>query len=240
MLQSQSKLARMTLPVWMEPRHDAPSGALWLSACLLGLTLGGTASGLLALAGQDAPQVSPRWDAPAASATAAQGSRSRASELVATDIGRDLVSQAPRQTAAAGVVMGPSVEEIQQRATEVARKLAFNRNSSDLDGASIDALTDFAGWLRTAAIALTVSGHTDSRGSPDLNAALSSDRAQAVRHALLKAGLEGSRVIAVGKGSDLPIATNETSEGRAKNRRIEILVSRTPTDLTSRFQESSR
>jgi len=72
---------------------------------------------------------------------------------------------------------------------------------------------------------ITVEGHTDSWGGDEANQRLSTKRAEAVREYLLAtAGLDTSRVIAVGYGETKPVATNETKEGRRKNRRIDIVI----------------
>jgi OOP family OmpA-OmpF porin len=72
---------------------------------------------------------------------------------------------------------------------------------------------------------ITIEGHTDSHGSDQMNQQLSTDRAAAVKQYLLASiGIEPYRVEAVGYGEDRPIANNETSEGRAKNRRIDIVI----------------
>lgn len=72
---------------------------------------------------------------------------------------------------------------------------------------------------------LVIEGHTDARGSASANQQLSQARAQAVRGFLVAAGIPGDRVEAVGLGSSRPVATNDTTEGRANNRRVEIVVS---------------
>lgn len=72
---------------------------------------------------------------------------------------------------------------------------------------------------------VTIEGHTDSHGSDQLNQQLSTDRAAAVKQYLLASmGIEPYRLQAVGYGEDRPIANNETAEGRAKNRRIDIVI----------------
>ncbi len=63
-------------------------------------------------------------------------------------------------------------------------------------------------------------GHTDSRGSAQINETLSFKRAQVVKNYLIKHGVPAEKIVAVGRGSRMPIATNETEEGRAKNRRV--------------------
>ena len=69
-----------------------------------------------------------------------------------------------------------------------------------------------------------VLGHTDSQGEADANRALSQRRADAVKAALADAGFSRSRITAQGQGEDAPVADNMTAAGRAKNRRVEILV----------------
>lgn len=72
---------------------------------------------------------------------------------------------------------------------------------------------------------VTVEGHTDSRGNDEFNRALSQRRAIAVREYLLaNMPISAERISAVGYGEDRPIATNDTEEGRTKNRRIEVIL----------------
>jgi len=67
-------------------------------------------------------------------------------------------------------------------------------------------------------------GHTDSIGSEAYNNRLSVARAEAVKAFLVSKGVERNRVYTEGKGEGSPVATNQTSEGRAQNRRVEIEV----------------
>ena len=72
---------------------------------------------------------------------------------------------------------------------------------------------------------ITIAGHTDSYGSDAANLNLSRDRAEAVRNYLLKTmTIDPGKIEAIGYGESKPIATNETEEGRAKNRRIEVVI----------------
>jgi outer membrane protein OmpA-like peptidoglycan-associated protein len=73
---------------------------------------------------------------------------------------------------------------------------------------------------------LSVEGHTDSRGGEGLNQQLSEGRAEAVRSALLAFGIRPARVTSTGFGPTRPIAGNHTAEGRAQNRRVEIVLIR--------------
>jgi len=72
---------------------------------------------------------------------------------------------------------------------------------------------------------VTITGHTDSRGDEDYNQELSQRRAEAVRDYLLaNMSLSAALVTAKGYGESQPIASNDTDEGRAKNRRIDVRV----------------
>ncbi len=69
---------------------------------------------------------------------------------------------------------------------------------------------------------VVISGHTDNSGTDKINEKLSKDRADAVASYLIKKGLDASLVTTAGFGDTQPIADNETTEGRAQNRRVEI------------------
>ncbi len=75
---------------------------------------------------------------------------------------------------------------------------------------------------------IVVEGHTDSQGKADFNQELSLKRAQSVRDYLVSRGIAADRISAQGMGSTRPIATNANPEGRANNRRVEIVVQPAP------------
>ena len=72
---------------------------------------------------------------------------------------------------------------------------------------------------------LTIDGYTDNTGSSQYNHELSYKRANAAKARLVVDGINGNRITTHGYGEERPIATNNTAEGRAQNRRIEFLVS---------------
>jgi OmpA-OmpF porin, OOP family len=97
------------------------------------------------------------------------------------------------------------------------------RTTIDPDSVGLlDRLIEIA--LRCPTANIEIAGHTDSDGEDGFNQALSEKRAQAVIDYLVKAGLPASRFTATGYGSTQPIATNDTDEGKAQNRRIEFMV----------------
>lgn len=71
---------------------------------------------------------------------------------------------------------------------------------------------------------IVIEGHTDSRGSAAANQKLSLQRAESVKAHLVTQGMDASKIEARGLGPDRPVATNDTAEGRAMNRRVELIV----------------
>lgn len=101
----------------------------------------------------------------------------------------------------------------------------FEFNSASLDPASDKTIASLASVLsRHPAWQVTIEGHTDSIGSAKSNQILSERRAQAVRESLVtRHSIVAARVRAAGYGATKPRETNTTIEGRARNRRVEIL-----------------
>ena len=86
-------------------------------------------------------------------------------------------------------------------------------------------LDDLVGKVKDINLEVIIAvGHTDSVGSDAYNQKLSVKRAEAVKAYLVTKGIEKNRVYTEGKGEKQPVADNKTSEGRAKNRRVEIEV----------------
>jgi outer membrane protein OmpA-like peptidoglycan-associated protein len=75
---------------------------------------------------------------------------------------------------------------------------------------------------------IVIEGHTDSRGAADMNQKLSERRAESVKEYLVSQGVPADRIRTLGKGETSPIADNDTPEGRAINRRVEIVMERSP------------
>lgn len=103
--------------------------------------------------------------------------------------------------------------------------ITFQTGSPDLTPESATTIAEIARILTENPTArIEVGGHTDSDGEPEANMLLSQTRADAVVAALVGAGIEADRLVGVGYGPDIPIASNETGEGKARNRRIEFLL----------------
>lgn len=105
------------------------------------------------------------------------------------------------------------------------RNIFFETASFELLPASTVELDKLVKLMATnSTMRIEVGGHTDNVGNDATNQKLSEQRANAVRDYLIAHGIEASRVLAKGYGETRPVATNDTDEGRARNRRTEVTV----------------
>ncbi len=132
-------------------------------------------------------------------------------------------------------VVSAQLEESTQLAQQVAHQIkslnlesiTFLSDSDEITEESLVVLNDVVNVLEQhQEFNAVVEGHTDNVGDEDLNLNLSQRRAESVKNYLSNQGIEAERLTAIGYGSTRPIATNETVDGRALNRRIEFAVSR--------------
>jgi outer membrane protein OmpA-like peptidoglycan-associated protein len=113
------------------------------------------------------------------------------------------------------------VEKIQN----IAASINFETGSAELTNESKATLDDLADFLNEKPTAfLNIAAHTDDVGNDDDNLQLSRERALAVKTYLLEKGIESDRMKAKGFGETMPVASNETEEGKAQNRRVELTV----------------
>ncbi len=114
----------------------------------------------------------------------------------------------------------------------IVRAVDFEFNSSQLTVPAQQTLDDVAGALSAQPeLNVEIQGHTDSVGSPAYNLNLSQRRADAVKAYLISKGASASSLTAKGYGKAKPIASNETAEGRAQNRRVAFDVTNAPAHL---------
>lgn len=124
------------------------------------------------------------------------------------------------------LVIGPTEEEIEELQVDLdalieGKVVEFETKSFDLTPKGVALLDEILVAIRKAPeVRLKIAGHTDSRGSGEENQQLSEDRAEAVLFYLVTAGELTERFDVIGYGEDDPADTNETKEGRARNRRI--------------------
>ncbi|MBA3900858.1 MAG: OmpA family protein [Bacteroidetes bacterium] len=103
-----------------------------------------------------------------------------------------------------------------------AKMLHFNLGSASIRPESVYILDGVADILKLTNAKFNIEGYTDITGSQELNMNLSKERAENVRAYLISKGIDASRLTANGFGQKSPIDSNETEEGRAKNRRVTI------------------
>jgi len=101
----------------------------------------------------------------------------------------------------------------------------FDTNKADIKADSAQAIAEIAKLLQAdPGLKVHVVGHTDSTGLLDANLRLSQERAEAVLQALIRThGIVAARLHAFGAGPFAPVASNDTEDGRAKNRRVELV-----------------
>ena len=112
---------------------------------------------------------------------------------------------------------------------DIPSDISFALGRSDIQGNFAPVLDRFAEGLRNNPNTdVRIIGHTDNTGSDAVNNPLSLDRAASTRNYLTGRGIDGRRISIEGMGERQPIATNETADGRSRNRRVEIYVGERP------------
>ena len=107
----------------------------------------------------------------------------------------------------------------------ILRGVNFELNSAKLTMNAETILNDVATTLTSSpGFNVELQGHTDSTGSDSYNMNLSQNRAKSVKNYLVGNGVDSGRLTATGYGEEQPVASNDTSEGRAENRRVELKV----------------
>lgn len=123
----------------------------------------------------------------------------------------------------------PTPEECEEEIGEIitSNKIEFEPSSATIDASALGTMDDVAEILKhCGGIRLEIQGHTDSQGREEMNQELSQARAQSVLDELRARRVLTSAFIAKGYGETLPIADNDTQEGRETNRRIEFKLIR--------------
>jgi outer membrane protein OmpA-like peptidoglycan-associated protein len=126
---------------------------------------------------------------------------------------------APPQVAQVPAPVRPAKKKI------VLRSVHFDFDKSTIRPDAVPVLNEAAETLKAeGGIAVIVEGHTDSVGTDAYNQKLSHRRADAVRQYLVKHGIPANRITTEGFGKSRPVASNDTADGRAQNRRVELRV----------------
>jgi OOP family OmpA-OmpF porin len=117
----------------------------------------------------------------------------------------------------------PTGAKVNEAGCWVLKGIQFDTNQSIIKPAMYSILDEVVGVLeKNPDLKVEIQGHTDNIGSADYNMKLSEMRASAVMDYIVKKGIEADRLSAKGYGLTVPIASNETPEGRAMNRRVQL------------------
>ena len=167
-----------------------------------------------------------RWTAIAASAAAAP----IGSAAAVLAFGLSLMAlPAPAQAQTAEQLEQQYGREAMAQALDVKRRfdlygIHFETGKAAIQQQSQALLDDIAAVMKQFPTwRLDIVGHTDAAGEPAQNEALSRDRADAVKAALVQRGIEAGRLVPQGMGEAQPVASNDTPDGRALNRRVELV-----------------
>ena len=118
----------------------------------------------------------------------------------------------------------PLYDRLASEGKIVTYAITFEVGKADLKPESMVEINRIAKLMQeNPGLEFEVQGHCDASGSDRVNDPLSQKRAEAIVAALVEQGIASARLTAVGKGSHVPIASNSTDEGRAKNRRVEFV-----------------
>ncbi|MBN2723931.1 MAG: OmpA family protein [Deltaproteobacteria bacterium] len=108
---------------------------------------------------------------------------------------------------------------------ELKQKIFFDYNKAKIKSKSFALLNEIVKVMKSRkTMTVRIEGHTDNRGGRRYNLKLSRRRARSVRQYLIKKGIDPSRMVSQGYGLSKPIASNDNSKGRDKNRRVEFVI----------------
>ena len=128
-------------------------------------------------------------------------------------------------TSPAGVSSADLALQLRLATIVAVNPISFEQRSVEITAASQGTLDQVITILNeNPGLRLEVRGHTDSSGDPAENEVLAQERADSVMASLIAAGIDDSRLVAMGYGASQPVASNELPAGRAQNRRIEFLI----------------
>ena len=138
----------------------------------------------------------------------------------------------PAPIAVAPIAAAPAVVPVRARTQSITlgADASFDTGKADLKPEGQGKLGELAAKLRDVSFdAIAVTGHTDNVGTDVANQRLSLRRANAVKQYLATHGIAGERIKTTGRGKTSPVADNKTTQGRARNRRVEVEIRGTRT-----------
>jgi outer membrane protein OmpA-like peptidoglycan-associated protein len=213
-------------PVYHEPERRGGTPWLWPALALGGLAL----LGALFMIPRRAPDVAVRPPAPPPVQAPAPA---QPPPVAQTPAPAPEPAALPRQAAVSTPATPGFLDQLksylEEGGTESRRfvfdNLNFDTASARLTAASRETVEGVGTLLKAHPSAqVTIEGFTDNTGSAAANRQLSQRRAEAVKQMLVQGGVEAGRIQAEGHGPDRPVASNDTAEGRTRNRRTELVV----------------
>lgn len=118
-----------------------------------------------------------------------------------------------------------ALQPVEKGRTYVIQNLFFATNETTILPESEESLNEMYEFMKdNKTVRIRITGHTDAVGSEKDNQVLSEGRAESVKKAIVERGISADRIETEGKGESEPIATNDTEEGRAQNRRVEFTI----------------
>jgi outer membrane protein OmpA-like peptidoglycan-associated protein len=157
-----------------------------------------------------------------------RAAREEADKKAASSEQRALAADAKTKEANDALAKLAAKEEERGMVITLSGSVLFRSNDAALLPGAQTRLDQVAEALVAKGRDVVIEGHTDSRGSQTTNMNLSQRRADSVRTYLVSRGLPSEKVLARGIGPDRPIAENTNAEGRANNRRVEIVIAKAP------------
>ncbi len=119
------------------------------------------------------------------------------------------------------------------------KPIEFDFGKATIKPVSFPILNEVATLMKSRKeIKIQIQGHTDNHGTHEYNVKLSKQRAASVRGYLISIGIDSSRLTSEGYGPDRPVASNDTDEGRARNRRVDFVIEGGPSDTASNEDEA--
>ena len=161
-----------------------------------------------------------------AQAEAAQARALAASSVTEADLARREAELATEQAN----TLRRQLENLQLRQTEsgvvvTLGDVLFESGQTELREEAMESLVEVVDLLQSEPEKkIRIEGHTDSTGNAEANLRISQQRADSVLTALVSLGVSAERITSAGMGQDFPIASNETEEGRAQNRRVDVIL----------------
>ncbi|MGS4947254.1 OmpA family protein [Meridianimarinicoccus sp. RP-17] len=192
-------------------QFDAPAGNPENRNTTAGAITGGVIGGILA-----------------GPATGGSGGRAAAGAVAGAAIGGIIGQRLDRQARELDAELGDQItvtNQGDQLLVNFPQDILFAVDSAAVDAGARTELRKLAANLqRYPDTNVTVIGHTDNTGSAGHNFELSNRRAGTVAGILVDGGVSGTRITSIGRGEDAPVASNLTPEGRAQNRRVEVII----------------